>query len=713
MKQYKWMLCLILFLFNNLLAQQPINEEKVNKAAAIMKKIISNPDQMMSLYQEMQALKLTPAEEKEAQKRAQQEAMKQANEIKEKAVTTGGKTEQQIKQVREENKRIVPLRDESRINSVVKRMLNDAEIKTYCKAVHEAVKKQMLPQAVEQAEKIFTQIKSKTANSGNWGKEAIAVYFTNLTQQSLYIMGRVCSETNADANTLNNYAALLNGVRMEHGSIPILNYLRTKYGASPPVMNNLAMAWLGLGEFQKAGKIADTVIQRYPGRRGQAHYVKSIIKEGEGDRNGAIEEMKKSMDESYSAVKESILRKWNAGMKSSDYKGNPAGDVLGLNKFEWPAFPKSYEEVLVLYPQWKKYKDELQAVRYAFETKEKQLREKYIEPFKKINTVSFTGFAAAANNNTNQRMAAYYNSFSEDYAEADRELLDEIEIVKGKIKVMTKEMERQKKAVDEKYKNFCGEGQKCPEQEICEAEKKVYDAFLEKANEQWRMYFERANSIRKRFINHLLYGARYSMDEDYFQIYKLQMQTQYLAFLESFTYETTANVFQIGPQPLCIGNPKTNPFKGLSDFDAVNCNNKWQMTFPGGHELSTECNKLTFKLNLILASVARTEDLFTGEWSEYEIESGLDISSKHWMAGAVEAGVEGGVFVKIDRTGINDFGVKASAGIKAGSETIKVGNSNVPLSVKVIEAGGKISMVSGKTEVEVSSDFASSKIEYK
>lgn len=296
MKQCKWMLCLVFFLFNNLLAQTPLNEEKVNKAAAIMKKMISNPDQMMSLYQEMQALKLTPAEEKEAQKRAQQEAMKQADEVKEKAIATGGKTEQQIKQVTDENKRIVPLRDDARINSVVKRILTDAEIKTYCNAVHVAVKKGMLPQTIEQAEKIFSQKKIKTINSGDWGKEAIAVYLTNLTQQSLYIMGRICGETNADANTLNNYAALLNGVRMEHGSIPILNYLRTKYGASPPVMNNLAMAWLGLGEFQKAGKIADTVIQRFPGRRGQSHYVKAIIKEGEGDRGGAIKEMEKSLD---------------------------------------------------------------------------------------------------------------------------------------------------------------------------------------------------------------------------------------------------------------------------------------------------------------------------------------------------------------------------------------------------------------------------------
>lgn len=713
MKQSKWMLCLLFFIFSNLKAQKTLNEEKVNKAAAIMKKMISNPDQMMTLYQEMQALKLTPAEEKEAQKRAQQEAIKEANQIKEKAVAEGGKTEQQIKQVREENKRIVPLRDDARINSVVKRILNDAEIKTYCKAVHEAVKKQMVPQAVEQAEKIFTQIKSKSAQSDNWGKDAIAVYFTNLTQQSLYIMGRICSETNADANTLNNYAALLNGVRMEHGSIPILNYLRTKYGASPPVMNNLAMAWLGLGEFQKAGKIADTVIQRFPGRRGQAHYVKAIIKEGEGDRNGAIEEMKKSIDESYSTAKESILRKWNAGMKSSDYKTNPAGDVLGLNKFEWPAFPKGYEEVLVLHPQWKKYKNELQAVRNTLEAKETQLREKYMESFKKNNPASFTGYAASVNNNSNQRMASYYNSFSEDYAEADRKLVDEIETIKRKIKVMGNEMERQKKAVDEKYKNFCGEGQKCPEKEICEAQKKVYDEFLKNANEEWRMYFERASTIRKRFVNHILYGARYSMDDAYFQVYKLQMQIQYLAFLESFTYETTTNVFQIGPQPLCIGNPKTNPFKGLSDFDAVNCNNKWQMTFPGGHELSTECNKLTFKVNLIVASVARTENLFTGEWSEFEIEAGLDIGSKHWMGGAVEAGLEGGVFVKIDRSGINDFGVKASAGVKAGSETVKIGNSNVPLSVKLVEAGGKISMVSGKAEAEVSSDFASGKIEYK
>ena len=709
----KYLLVVILLLLVTSGYCQQINEEKVNKAAAIMKKMISNPDQMMSLYQQMQALQLTPAEEKEAQKRAQQSALKEADNIKQQAESVGGKSAQQIQQVREQNNRLVPVRDEARINSVLKRTLTDADIKLYCKAVHESIKKQLLPQATEQAEKIFTQIKAKSAKPDDWGKDAVATYLSNLTLQSLYIMGRICSESTADANTLNNYAALLNGVRMEHGAIPILNYLRTKYGASPPVMNNLAMAWLGLGEFQKAGKIADTVIQRFPGRRGQAHYVKAIIKENSGDRNGAVEEMKKSLDESYSVSKAAILRKWNASMKSSDFKGNPAGDVLGLNKFEWPPFPKTYEELLVLQPAWQKYKAELQAARDAIEAKEEQLRQRYQQSVSN-NSSSFTGFAASAGNNVNQRMEAYYNSFSEDYADVDRELLQEKETVEGKIKVLFNEMQRQKKAVDAKYTNFCGEGQKCPEQEICEAQKKVYDAFLKLANEEWRLYFERASNIRKRYINHMLYGARYSMDDAYFPVFKMQMQMQYLAFLQSFTYETTAKVFQIGPQPLCIGGPQTNPFKkGLPDFDEVNCKNKWFMSFPGGHELSTECNKLTFKVNFLVGSVARTENLVTGEWTEFEIEAGLDIGSKEYLGGALEAGAEVGSYIKIDRSGINDWGLKGGAAIKMGMENVKIGSVEKDLSVKAIEVSGKLSMVSGKAEVEISSDFSSNKIEFK
>lgn len=714
MKQRNLLLILLCF-FTNLLFAQQLNEEKVKKAADIMAKMIANPDQMMTLYPQMKALNLTPAEEKEAQKRAQQQAISNTKKIVDEAAVTGGKSAEQIKQMRENNKRIVPLRDEARINSVIKRNLNDAEVKSFCKAVHESVKKTMLPQAVEQAEKLFTQIKSKATTPEAQGKEAVAAYLSNLTLQSLYIMGRICSESNADANTLNNYAALLNSFKMEQGAIPILNHLRVKYGASPPVMNNLAMAWLGLGEFQKAGKIADTVIQRFPGRRGQSHYVKSIIKEGEGDRAGAIQEMEKSMDESFSSAKENMLKQWNGNQKRKNIRLKQVGDVMGLEQIMTPQFPGSYEEYLKLKPEWIEFQNSVDAAIAQTEALYLKLSaQSGKQQIQQFNTSMKSGYAASINNNTNRSAQDYLSHIEELYAEIDRELITRQEEFDKRLKVLFEIAKKDMEVAMKPFEKTCGEGQPCPEKEICNAQKKVWNKYLAAAKEMLVSYYDSVSTVRRFYSNQMVHAAMYVVDESYFKAYQVHKQFLYLSYLKSINFVQPGGLFTLDGTPKCLGDDK-NPFKKskLSDFDEVNCNNKWFMAFPGGHELSTECNKLTFKVNFILASVSRTENLVTGEWNEFEIEAGLDVGSKQWGGGLVEVGVEVGGYVKIDRSGVNDWGVKAGAGIKAGNENVKVGNKEVNLGVKMIEVSGKVSMVSGKAEAEMTSDFSSNKIEWK
>jgi hypothetical protein len=713
MKKIVLLVCLCC-LFITTVHAQTLNEEKVNKAADIFAKMITNPDQMMTLYQEMQALKLTPAEEKEAQKRAQQQAISNTKKIVNEATATGGKSAEQIKQMRENNKRIVPLRDEARISSVIKRNLNEAEVKSFCKAVHESVKKTMLPQAVEQAEKLFAQIKTKASTPEAQGKEAVAAYLSNLTLQSLYIMGRICSETNADANTLNNYAALLNSFNMEQGAIPILNHLRVKYGASPPVMNNLAMAWLGLGEFQKAGKIADTVIQRFHGRRGQSHYVKAIIKEGEGDRPGAVKEMEKSMDESFSSAKENMLKQWNGNQKRKNIRLKQVGDKMGLDNHLTPAFPQNYEEYMRLKPVWQQYHRNIDA---AIEQKQILLTKLKTTAYQKINASLGTknnGYAASINNTQNRAAQEYAAHVGNKFAEAEKEIVNGANNMVLRLRTLKDAAAEVMKKVMKPFEKTCGEGQPCPEKEICNAQKRVWNEYLASVKEIKKSYYDSALNVIKFYINQIVNAEMYVMDEHYFPVFQMEQQLYYLAYLKSIDIDEPGSLFSLDGKPKCVDD-KNNPFEKhkLADFDEVNCKSKWFMAFPGGHELSTECNKLTFKVNFLIASVARTENLVIGEWNEFEIEAGLDVGSKQWGGGAVEVGAEVGGYVKIDRSGVNDWGAKAGAGIKAGNETVKVGTKEINLGVKMIEVSGKVSMVSGKVEGEMTSDFSSNKIEWK
>ena len=120
-------------------AQKPVDEEKLKKAVVLMQQMLTDPGQMQNIMTEMQGLKLSSAENKEAKTRMQTVAVKQAGEIKKQVMATGGITYKQITEFKENKDRIVPVRDDFRINAVLKRDLSDGEMKDYCRAVHEAV----------------------------------------------------------------------------------------------------------------------------------------------------------------------------------------------------------------------------------------------------------------------------------------------------------------------------------------------------------------------------------------------------------------------------------------------------------------------------------------------------------------------------------------------------------------------------------------------
>jgi tetratricopeptide (TPR) repeat protein len=700
MKKYIF-ICLLLTTFSNALYAQ-INEEKVNKAAALMKKMIENPDQMMTLYQEMQALKLTAAEEKEATKRAQQGAIEQANQIKKEVTATSGVTEQQVKKRMDESKRIIPIRDDKRINAVPKRILTDTELKIFCKAVHEQISKHMYPQAVSQAEELFKQIKNKSANTEELGSNALLVYLLNLTQQSLYMMGRVCSETNATANTLNNYAALLNSFGLQEAAVPILNSLRKKYGASPPVMSNLAMAWFGLGDLKKAGKYADTVIRRFPGRKAHAHYVKAIEKEAEGDRTGAIEEIKQSIDEAYSAEKEDLLHKWGGQMKSNDYKKSLPQDPMGLNRFNFPVLPRSYNAAVETIAEWEKFYNNIETAiektQLEFEKKREEYNRKQTTVVQQqaIQTFGGSKFYTSFSNNTNQAMKNYFDVLMEDYARQERSYQYEFDLVEERLKAMEVELEGKMKAVKKRFENTCGEGQPCPELEICNAEKNIKSAYMDAANGLLEAFYTSAIEFHRRFSNNLVYAARYSMEDAlYFEVYKLETQLLFLGNLKTVHYKWPRGLFSISQREICVHvAPKPAGTDSLPDYDEVNCKDNWSMTFPGGHKLATRCNKIEVEVDFQVATLGAKEDLVTGEWSNFTIELGYDVGTGAYTGEVLDATAGVSAYIEFDKRGVQDWGTKGKSGVKVGG-------------VKTIEGEKKISMMSGKPDMSSNGEFKS------
>lgn len=671
-------------------AQQTIDEEKVKKGLAIMKKMMANPGEIMTLQTEMQALKLNSAEDKEVRTRMSAQAKEMITNGKQQAEKMGGVSEADIKNKMAEDNRIIPEKNVARIRSVLKRRLADGEIKKFCKTVHEAVKKNMDAKAMAQAETFYSKIKAQASSVSGMGNGAISCYLTNLTMQAIYVMGRVCSEENADANTLNNYAALLTNHGVEEGALPLLNYLNHKYPKDPVVLSNIAMAWLGLGDLKTAGKYADTCIKFFPGWAHQAHYVKSIEKESEGDRQGATEQLKKSTGQVYSAEKESQLRKWGGKLESNYQKRHFPADALGLSKFNYPTFPMNCDDVFALSEEWQGFYKEMDMMIKEHQAKTKGLNAAVQESTQKLarqmieRVKAGPGYYFAANNNQNIGWFNLFNTLSIEYGFKEEEYNKELKELKQRDSVLKDRMHKRVEELGTQYENTCGEGQACPSEEICNAHKKAYDEYIGEINSLLDAFYQKFISFKRRSINDLVYAAKYCLPEAEYERYKNERQLSFLFALKNVSYRLWDIFPDFGGEKHACMKGKPNPFKskGLQRFEDIHCPPDWELNIPGGSGVSTHCTKITLKLGFGIGEASYTEDLLTGEWTNMTVEIGKEIGSKELGGTGVEVGVGAAGFIEIDRQGITDWGVKGKGG---------VGNGGAGLESEV-----KISLMGGK-----------------
>lgn len=611
----------IFFFQQQSVAQQTIDEEKVKKGLAIMKKMMANPGEIMTLQAEMQALKLNSAEDKEVRTRMSAQAGEMINKGKQQAVSMGGISEADIKNKMAENNRVIPEKDVARINSVLKRRLADGEIKKFCKAVHEVVKKKMDTKAMAQAETFYSKIKSQTSSVSGMGNGAISCYLTNLTMQAIYVMGRVCSEETADATTINNYAVLLTNHGVEEGALPLLNYLNHKYPKDPVVISNIAMAWLGLGDIKTAGKYADTCIKFFPSWAHQAHYVKSIEKESTGDRQGAVEELKKSTGRVYSAEKESQLKKWGVNLGSNYYKKHLPADALGLSKFKYPTFPLNCANVFALSEEWQGFYKEMDMVIKEYQAKTKGLdaavnqstqkqAQQMMEKVKAAKTRPAYYFAA--NNNQNMGWWNFFNTLNIEYAFKEQEYDKEFKALNQRDSVLKDRMHKSVDEVRKKYENTCGEGQQCPSEEICNAHKKAYDEYLGEINPLLDAFYQKFILFKRRSTNELVYAAKYCLPEAEYERFKNERQLNFLGTLRNVSYRVWNISPDFGLQGHACINKKSNPFKskGLQRFEDIHCPPDWELNIPGGSGVFTHCTKITLKLGFGIGEASYTLKIY-------------------------------------------------------------------------------------------------------
>jgi len=147
----------------------------------------------------------------------------------------------------------------------------------------------------------------------------------------------------ANPNWQNNMASLLTQYGYPEQAIPVLQKLKNQFPQNSTVLNNLAHAWLGLGEIDSAKtiiKIAGVLNPNHP----EAKETEGVIEEITGNTDKATDDYVKALESSANPFTELLIK---------NSKGQSKVDKIDFEKFKrsitiYEYFPKDWITIPVL-----------------------------------------------------------------------------------------------------------------------------------------------------------------------------------------------------------------------------------------------------------------------------------------------------------------------------------------------------------------------------
>ncbi len=668
------LLLLTLTLTPALHAQPPIDEEKVKKAVVLMKKMMEDPAAMQKSMAEIQALKLNSAENKEARQRLQQQALGQANKIKETVAGTGatGLPPQ---------RNGVPVKDVKRI-AAIPPTPTVASLQAHLQKLTKAVEAALPPVIRQEALEAYDLLLKECKNAKEMGEGVIGLWMTGHSEHAAIVAGRVCMADLTLAENLNNYAALLNMLEAPHMAVPLLQLLNKQYPGNPTILGNLGQSWYGLGEMTKAAQFLDSAMKIAPWHS-QANLTKSKIQEQQGDMAAAAESIKASMQTGYTDEKAARLRKLGYGNGDVSWPMHIPQDPLGFNKFNLPPFPMSIEECKTMGPawedHWKKMRDlenetaadmsRLQAEAEKYEVKALQER---------MNAHGRGSIIPNGAGPLSSRAAAKISYLLND---KDGGLSYKLRKVEDKMVALGQQLRDldsiRSSSIEKVLKNLdCPDGEGASASAstpCCEAINEITNAWVAASNKLSIEVFLEAIDLYKKTWSAQAYFSQYTMSGPSFEAAKAQFKHLYAGVLAAIR-----PVFA-GPSYYCDNKPQPSDFKPapLQNFDDVACKYYSHMEFRF-LVIESNCSRMKTSVDFGKLKFSFTEDLTKME----------GILPGNIIAGSAD------LSISIGNKGLGKWGpIKAEAG------------AGVDLHIEVTDQG--ISEVSAtvKADVTVSTDM--------
>ena len=545
-----------------------------------------------------------------------------------------------------------PPLDARRINALPKRPLTDAQLAPFLLKVRTEVDRALPASARTDAASLYGEIRGKWGGSKTLADIASTCWMNGHPETALYLMGIAVSEDHANANNLNNYAAFLSMAGGEHAAIPLLGYLDAKFPNNSTILNNLGQAWFGLGDTTKAKTYLNMAVAAYS-KHSQANQTLARIYKSEGQASKAVEAIKRSISEDYTAEKESMITDLGGTLSYSEVPFNYPlpNEPLGLDKFIMmiPEYPMSAGEERSKTSEWNGFKIAVSAMAEAEYQKIRDLQ-KSVDAFQ--NTLKNRKVQPAVLRPFNNNIVAA--------ALRKQQLL----LIESTDRGLREEANRKRKL------------------QIIKDLRRDYDAqtdgdcylkrtfFLAKANQIWHdLNFEEVRHAKQRIVESVGFELYSSFDQSMLSQSVLKHRWGFLNLLGSLAFEGGNGCDEVrsvvGPRSMM-----------LPDFDDVNCPYKSTLFVPPFTTIHIECNKLVTEFDVDSelgpnAKLSIEENLATGKYTKGNLEIGVskEIGAVGMGPLKAEASAGGSLGVEVTSDGVKQVYVKAGISGAVGAET--------------------------------------------
>lgn len=175
------------------------------------------------------------------------------------------------------NRSLVPQKDAARL-ATAKKIVTKEGIGAYASGLYN----KLLPKIKAEEAALVKKITGSSSKAGDITNASVLAMLQGHAQASLALSLKALAGAPANDNFVNNTAALLTCYGFPEHAMPLLQYLEKQQPGNSTVLTNIAYAWLGLGETEKAMQYAGNAMAINPGQP-EAQLCGGIIEELTGD----------------------------------------------------------------------------------------------------------------------------------------------------------------------------------------------------------------------------------------------------------------------------------------------------------------------------------------------------------------------------------------------------------------------------------------------